>query len=185
MQFSVVTVLMTSLVANGLMATPLAAGEETNLIELNIEQREGGSIVQYGNSKRSVAPRADCGGWFQPKCPPKSCHITDIKSPECHTKNGGTNSVCDSLVNDLYGNRETVLHNSAQQLCWKNEDGKTGCCIKWTKTVTGMNKGDLIDRADKSTWTSYPRSLASWVQSMTLTSRSQVNMRRQRNFRKV
>ncbi|KAJ4357416.1 uncharacterized protein N0V89_001991 [Didymosphaeria variabile] len=145
MQFSAVTLLITSLMANGLMASPFAAGD---LVELNVEQREGGSIVQYGQSKRSMAPRADCGGWFQAECP-KICRETDINSPECDTKNGGTNTVCDSLVNDLYGNRETVLQDKAQQICWKNEDGNTGCCIKWTKTVTGITKGDLIERADK------------------------------------
>ncbi|KAL1611931.1 hypothetical protein SLS60_000154 [Paraconiothyrium brasiliense] len=134
--------------ANGLMATPFAAGEEGNFVELNVEQRENGSIVQYGESKRTVAQRADCGGFFQPSCP-KSCHVTDLNSPECDDSNGGTNTVCDNLVNDLYGNRDTKLQDKAKQLCWKNEDGSTGCCIKWTKEVKDLTKGDLIERADK------------------------------------
>ncbi|KAF1958479.1 hypothetical protein CC80DRAFT_491038 [Byssothecium circinans] len=148
MQFSTVTLLITSLMATGLMATPFAAGEEANLVELRVEPRKGGSVVQYAEIKRSVAPRADCGKWFQPACP-KQCKVTDISSPECDTKNGGTNSVCASLVNDLYGNRESALQDGAQQICWKNEDGKTGCCVKWTKKVPGITKGDLVGRADK------------------------------------
>lgn len=151
MQFSTLTLLMTSLMANGLLATPFAAPDETNYYPLKIEQRSGGSIVQYGEVKRSLTARANCGGWFQPACPPKKCKVTDINAPECDTKkNGGTNTVCDALVNDLYGNRDTVLQGGAKQLCWKNEDNKTGCCVKWTKEVAGITKGDLIDRADKS-----------------------------------
>jgi hypothetical protein len=183
MQFSTVTLLMASLMAKGLMANPFAAAE-ADLVELKVEQREGGSVVQYG-SKRSLAPRADCGGWFQPACP-KKCKVTDINAPECDSKkNGGTNEVCNALVNDLYGNRETKLQDGVQQLCWKREDGSTGCCIKWTKAVKDLTKGDLIDRADKSMWTSYPRSLASCAQSIMLTSCSQVHMRRQWYFRKI
>lgn len=149
MQLSTVTLIMTSLMANGLMANPFALVEENKLLELSVEQRKGGSIVQYGESDRSIAPRADCGGWFQLECP-KSCKVTNINTPECDSKNGGINTVCDNLVNDLYGNRDTALQEKAQQICWKNEDGNTGCCIKWTKAVPGITKGDLIERADKS-----------------------------------
>ncbi|KAF1849561.1 uncharacterized protein K460DRAFT_399680 [Cucurbitaria berberidis CBS 394.84] len=151
MQFSTVTLLMASLMATGLMASPTAGPDETSVYELKSEKREGGSIVQYGEVKRSLAPRKDCGGWFQPPCPPKTCHETALDKPECDgKKNGGTNSVCSELINDLYGNKDTELVKGAQQICWKNDaTGKTGCCIKWTKAVPGLKKNDLIERGDK------------------------------------
>ena len=155
MQFYTTTVLMASLMANGLMANPFALGEDANLVELSVEQREGGSIVQYAENKRDLTPRADCGGFFQPACP-KLCRTSDINTPECDDKNGGTNTVCDNLVNDLYGNKDTALQENTKQICWKNENGKTGCCIKWTKKVPGITKGDLTPQADKSTRKQFP-----------------------------
>jgi hypothetical protein len=143
---------MTSLMATGLMASPTAGPDETSVYELKSEKREGGSVVQYGEVKS--------GGWWQPECPPPTCHETALASPECDSKkNGGTNSVCDNLVNDIYGHQDTELIEGAQQLCWKNDaTGKTGCCIKWTKAVPGLKKYDLIERADKSKRPPYPGS---------------------------
>lgn len=149
MQFTTTTLLITSLMASGLMATPFA-DPEPDLVELSSEQHEGGSIVQYGEDKRSMAPRADCGGFFQPACP-KTCKKWSLEEPECDDKNGGTNNVCENLLNDLFGNQSIELQKDAKQLCWKNEDGKTGCCVKWTKTVPGLTKGDLKEHANKST----------------------------------
>jgi hypothetical protein len=176
---------MSSLMATGLMATPFAEPDETNVYELKVEQRKGGSVVQYGEVKRSLVLRAECGGWFQKKCPPKTCHITPLLNPKCDSKNGGTNAVCDALVNDIYGNREKKLEEGARQLCWQNENGKTGCCIKWTEDVKDITKGDLIEHADYSTQMPSPGSLNLFVRATLLTFRSQGNLRQQRHFGEV
>lgn len=150
MQISTITLLLTSLMAHGIMATPLASAEESEFYELKVEQRDGGSIVQYGENKRSLAPRAnDCGGWFQPKCP-KVCHPTDIDQPQCDKKNGAVNTICDNLVNDLFGNQNDKLNAKTQSICYKADNGKNGCCIQWTTPKEGFYKGDFKEHAEKS-----------------------------------
>jgi hypothetical protein len=150
MQFSTINLLVAGLMAQGLLASPFTGEEARDLFEMNVEQREGGSIVTYGETKRSLAPRADCGGWFQPACP-KTCKVVSKDTPECDDKNGGTNDVCNNLLNDLYGNSGVKLGSEARQICWKGADAKTGCCIKWTKAVDQLTKGDLTERAAEST----------------------------------
>lgn len=158
--------IISSLLANGMMASPFAAPESDDLVVTYIEPAHtggGGSLIYYGDSAGATERRSvdnddnsedfenfsefEKRAWWGP-AQPKECKTDE--HPECDDENGGSNDICADLVDNLVANSAQRIPEGTRQICEKNDDGKTACCIKWTRVIPELTKGDLHTHAEKS-----------------------------------
>jgi hypothetical protein len=138
MHFQSITFIFGGLLAQGLMANPVANPDA--LIESHSEKVKGGTIVHYTDGNTTPITKR----WCLFNCPPDTCQ-TDIV---CDNDNGGPQDTCNDLVDHLYNYPDQSLAND-KQMCFKSEAGNS-CCIKWTKSIPNLKYGSIKDLTSDS-----------------------------------
>jgi hypothetical protein len=153
MQFKLIPLILACAMAKGLMASPLAARDSTEVdppndyVELHREDAaSGGSLVYYGPPSGTKTLRS-----LEPAKVEERASCSTTVAPSCSTSHTARNDVCDLLVTELQGDSTVPVGASPRQICYEgSSESNEYCCVSWHNVVPNLNKGDLAPYANTS-----------------------------------